>query len=333
MDDDKNVQFVYWIGRTARISSVGSKARRGRLLAVKSDYLVLHHDKQRVTYYPLDHIQSITIDSMETPELRKSKGTAQNVFFDRDCFDNVFQCLKNQWIQVHNGGADHFQGVLSDNLPDHILLISQSEIIRMYKSHIDFLSYELEDTVYQPWENQNSGEHEKDAIATEQIVNEQINNKVTNVRWGTGLIMDEEDKEVVPASLTAPSHVNESHIEHLPEVVTALVNQSNIGLVPEAASLVNESNTKQVSEVAIVPDKQPEPLKPLFRRRSQYRMRTKKRCTRMRNKVVKIHSYAGSKKVGTTKTIRGANKTRFSTVKNKVTTLWFPKCNKVWNVM
>lgn len=280
MDDDKNVQIVSWIRRTVRIYTVGSNARQGRLLAVKPDYLVLHHDKQRITYYPLHYIHSIAIDSMETPELMKSQGTAQTVFFDRDSFDDVFQCMKNQWIQVHNGGTVEIQGVLSDNLPDHILLVSQSEIIRVFKSHIQLVSCVLEDAVYPHRKNQSSDEHKK--IAAEPFVNEQIKQ------------------------------------------------------IPEAESaLVNEPNTKRISDVsdaAMACENRHEQLKPPFRRRSQHRMRFKKRCARMKNKAVKVQSYEGSKNIGLTKTIRGANKT-FGMVKNKVTTLWFPKCNKVWNAV
>ncbi|MGR6857215.1 spore coat protein CotH [Bacillus halotolerans] len=84
----------------------GPESKKGKLVAVKSDYIALQTEKKTI-YYQLDHVKSITED---TNNSTTSIETAEMA--DADDFHSLIGQLMNQSVQLNQGGPESKKGSL-----------------------------------------------------------------------------------------------------------------------------------------------------------------------------------------------------------------------------
>ncbi|WP_458414287.1 hypothetical protein ACNQFZ_05190 [Schinkia sp. CFF1] len=138
------------INEHVKINRGGPDSRKGRLLAVTDDYLVLHEPKDGVVYYNLDHIKGVSVkvegnadhkkeneDSNEENE-NKAEVREEDIetsFIDDGGFDELFEQLKYSYVII-NRGPESVEGVLVDASDSLLILVVRDEVLRVSKYHV-----------------------------------------------------------------------------------------------------------------------------------------------------------------------------------------------------
>lgn len=181
-------------GNMVRIDRGGPESRNGRLLDVKSDYLVLYTEKDGVVYYQLEHVKSLSYAKHDKKE-RSEDNSSREAFvkpdyIETDNFSELLSSMRYKWVTINRGGPEKMQGVLADSNDDHLVLICEKEVCRIATYHIRNISYILkqesnetsEDTQYQQ-QSDDSSENNQNNEASNQNQNqkqEKNNNKNKN---------------------------------------------------------------------------------------------------------------------------------------------------------
>ncbi|MDQ0339030.1 spore coat protein B [Caldalkalibacillus uzonensis] len=118
--------------RCIRIDRGGPESRQGRLLEVKSDYIVIHTGENKVVYYEIHYIKSIS----ENKEISIQTYKDYPGYIDGENFSTLLQNMKHCWVQINSGGQESIEGVLVDNSDDHLTLIYNQEVYRISTFHI-----------------------------------------------------------------------------------------------------------------------------------------------------------------------------------------------------
>ncbi|MGG1229463.1 spore coat protein CotH [Bacillus halotolerans] len=84
----------------------GPESKKGKLVAVKSDYIALQTEKKTI-YYQLDHVKSITEDTNNSTTTIETAEMA-----DADDFHSLIGQLMNQSVQLNQGGPESKKGSL-----------------------------------------------------------------------------------------------------------------------------------------------------------------------------------------------------------------------------
>lgn len=143
----------------------GPESRCGRLLAVKSDHLVLHCEDEGIIYYQTHHIKSL---SLNTKDYSDEEEFEVPKFLDVENFNSVLQNMKERWVKINRGGPENIEGVLTDVWDDSFFVVVNNEVIRIFTFHVRNISYVME---------KNNNEEEKDKQNKEDHKDE---NKVEN---------------------------------------------------------------------------------------------------------------------------------------------------------
>ncbi|MHC3398321.1 spore coat protein CotH [Bacillus subtilis] len=84
----------------------GPESKKGKLTAVKSDYIALQAEK-KIIYYQLDHVKSITEDTNNSTTAIETEEMP-----DADDFHSLIGQLMNQSVQFNQGGPESKKGRL-----------------------------------------------------------------------------------------------------------------------------------------------------------------------------------------------------------------------------
>ncbi len=120
------------IGRNVKINRGGPDALTGRLLAVRSNYLVLQ-TRNGIVYINAEHVKSIT-------EAAGGTGGRTAMYIMADSFNGVLRQLRQQFVQINQGGPEKVEGFVAEVSHDTLLLVSNKEAIRIPLFHIRSVS-------------------------------------------------------------------------------------------------------------------------------------------------------------------------------------------------
>lgn len=138
------------VGEQVKINRGGPNSIYGKLLAVKSDYLVVG-TSEGVVYVKRNHIKSIT-------DLDGSHGTGGSgtrtggtggrsggtkAFIQADNFRGVLRALNQKFVQVNWGGPEKVEGFLAEVSNDRILVVSQHKKVDIFIDHIQSIKLEM----------------------------------------------------------------------------------------------------------------------------------------------------------------------------------------------
>lgn len=120
-------------GRMVTVYRHGPESKTGRLLDVQSDYIVLEVENNKVVYYQIHHVKSVSEDSIASqPAMEQIEG--QN-FIREERFNELFRHLKNEPIQINQGGPDMAVGRLVETSDDFIVLAMENNEIAYFNLH------------------------------------------------------------------------------------------------------------------------------------------------------------------------------------------------------
>ena len=120
------------IGHHVKVNRGGPDALTGRLLAVHSNYLVLQ-TKTGVVYVNAAHVKSIT-------ETAGGTGGRSTTYIVAENFNGVLRQLRQQFVQINQGGPEKVAGFVVEVTNDTLLLVSNKEAIRIPLHHIRSVS-------------------------------------------------------------------------------------------------------------------------------------------------------------------------------------------------
>ena len=129
-------------GKVVRIDRGGPESRTGKLLSVSNDYFTLLTEKEGIIFYQAHHIKSLTQNVKQGVEFNSDFEDSYRFRAPQD-FRCVLASLKNYWVKVNRGGPESIEGVLSEVLPECIVLVANEEVIRISIFHIRSISYRL----------------------------------------------------------------------------------------------------------------------------------------------------------------------------------------------
>ncbi|MCU6796397.1 hypothetical protein OB236_30165 [Paenibacillus sp. WQ 127069] len=130
-----------FVEKVVCINREGPESKKGRLVTVKDDHLVLLTEEQYL-YYQTKHIKSITIDSIE-PEGTVIPFNKKSVYLDATSFKDILEKMSFRRVQINQGGPESVNGVLSRLFENHVDLVQGHEIIKVATPHIKNISYNL----------------------------------------------------------------------------------------------------------------------------------------------------------------------------------------------
>jgi spore coat protein B len=169
-------------GQMIQIDRKGPESRKGTLLDIKSDFIVLQTKEEGVLYSNIQHIKSISQvilnneneeenaeGSSEAERSSEAEGneevSAVPDYIDAADFNGLLTNLKHSWVQINRGGAEKIEGVLADIGDDHVILINGQDVNRIQTFHIRNISYPMQ-------QNQNSNSSQENQNSDSQSSNQ-----------------------------------------------------------------------------------------------------------------------------------------------------------------
>jgi len=128
------------IGKMVKINHEGPEARKGRLLSVERDYLVLNTKEDGVVYYNLQHVKSIAELDDGKHQHHLHHLPDDPTFIRAFNFWFLLRALEGESIQINRGGLDKLEGKVVGFGPGFLLLESKKERIRVPIFHIKSVS-------------------------------------------------------------------------------------------------------------------------------------------------------------------------------------------------
>lgn len=135
------------VGKKVQINRGGPETKLGRLLNVKSDYVILQTEDEGVIYFAKQHMKNVT----EVLGENQSPKSLYNIFGDApphvsaDDMCSTLDLLVPQWVQINRGGPEKIQGALVKCDGDYVtLLVNQKDLVRVHTQHIKSFNALLE---------------------------------------------------------------------------------------------------------------------------------------------------------------------------------------------
>ncbi|MFK2826236.1 DUF2642 domain-containing protein [Bacillus sp. B190/17] len=143
------------IGYSIGIFSNDGTLIKGRLIAVKKDFLILQKENNKFFYYHLDQIKSI---AKNTKDLNNQ--TVNDDYLQAEKMHDILLQCERGWVTINCHNDQIVTGFLSKVFDDHIILISGEDKVIMQNSYIN----NIFPGFYEPIElnpNYDASEHEQ----------------------------------------------------------------------------------------------------------------------------------------------------------------------------
>ncbi|HHY72441.1 MAG TPA: hypothetical protein GX497_04290 [Bacillus bacterium] len=142
------------INETIKINRGGPASRKGILLAVTTDFLVLYDEKEGVVYYNLEHIKSVSVkvdekgrstepqdENNEEKEEELENGKTVH-FINVNEFNQLFEEMKYSFVII-NRGPESAEGILVDTSDGLLTLVVREEVLRVSQFHVKSIRQKL----------------------------------------------------------------------------------------------------------------------------------------------------------------------------------------------
>jgi spore coat protein B len=131
------------VGKGVRVYKAGPESKRGRLIAVMENYILLEAENDGLVYYNTEHIRSVAEDiQAPTPTYNRPDD-----FYDRyimgEGINDVLNNLKYSLIKVDRGGPESRMGRLLGVGDDFFVLYTKEDGIVYYQTqHVKSITVE-----------------------------------------------------------------------------------------------------------------------------------------------------------------------------------------------
>ncbi|MDP4087356.1 MAG: spore coat protein [Bacillota bacterium] len=127
-------------GEIVLINQGGPDSRKGRLVAVFNDFIVLFTEDDGLVYINLYHVKSISLVVQDGEKKNQDSIVQIPEWVCVDHFQDIFKHFTQHWITVKSGGPENLEGVLVENTGGHYTLVNNQDVIRIQPFHIQSIS-------------------------------------------------------------------------------------------------------------------------------------------------------------------------------------------------
>lgn len=158
------------VGEEVKINLGGPESRKGRLLGVNGDYLILFAGKEGVIYYNLAHVKSVSVKvKAAATDNDKDKGKEENnndnmeenqtvSFIDVNSLNRLFKQLKYSYVLI-NRGPEAVEGILVDVKDNLITLVFHDQVLRVNRNHVKSIREKMSQGNNSDNNNQNNNQN------------------------------------------------------------------------------------------------------------------------------------------------------------------------------
>ncbi|WP_143069258.1 hypothetical protein [Paenibacillus sp. OV219] len=118
------------MGMNVRINRGGPESLEGRMIGVKTGYLVLRSSTGFV-YINASHVKSVTDLPGQT-----SRGMDHYKFINADSFNGVLHQLTRKFVQINWGGPERIEGFVAQVGNQALMLVVGQELVQIPLYHI-----------------------------------------------------------------------------------------------------------------------------------------------------------------------------------------------------
>jgi spore coat protein B len=129
-----------FIDQVVKINQGGPESKKGTLLAVSDDHLVLFTKDDGIVYYNVQHVKSISLEEKNEGDKKEAEVSRFPFYINAENFHSLFRSFTNKWVAINRGGPEAMEGVLVENAGGHYTLVSNQEILRVHPYHIRSIS-------------------------------------------------------------------------------------------------------------------------------------------------------------------------------------------------
>ena len=121
-------------GKFVRVYKGGPESREGRLVEVRSDYIVLHTEENQLVYYAIEHLKIVVENAKKALDLCPINN-GEIVY--PGTFLGALETLRDSCIQVNGGGPTSKVGRVVDVKEEFLVLSTEKEGLVLFPiSHI-----------------------------------------------------------------------------------------------------------------------------------------------------------------------------------------------------
>lgn len=149
MSGNINLDYLESIqGKAVKVFKGGPESRKGQLLSVKSDYLVLNTNDEGVVIYQTGHIKSVIEDSTTSMNTSNNESVMNMMssLEGTNNFAEVLTAMKGSMVRIDRGGPEARNGRLLDVKGDYLILYTDKDGVVYYQlEHVKSLSKAVND--------------------------------------------------------------------------------------------------------------------------------------------------------------------------------------------
>jgi spore coat protein B len=170
-------------GKYVQINQGGPESKKGQVLGVVEDFIVLFTEDDGVVYFNVQHIKSIAEYNQNNQNQNQNNGNAQMTqtvvpeFEQVSSFHELFGRMAHKWIAINRGGPEAMEGILVENAGGHYTLINNQEVMRINPYHIKSISSGPKGALKQ--QNQNNQQNQQQDQNQQQQQQQQQNTEAT----------------------------------------------------------------------------------------------------------------------------------------------------------
>ncbi|WP_285765449.1 hypothetical protein [Peribacillus sp. SI8-4] len=121
-------------GKFVRVYKGGPESREGRLIEVRSDYIVLQTEENQIVYYPIEHLKIVVENARKVLDLCPIND--KEIVYP-GTFLGALEALQDSCIQVNGGGPASKIGRVIDVKDEFLVLSTEKEGLVLFSiSHI-----------------------------------------------------------------------------------------------------------------------------------------------------------------------------------------------------
>ncbi|MHC0037068.1 spore coat protein [Pseudoneobacillus sp. C159] len=171
-------------GKYVQINQGGPESKKGQVLGVVDDYIVLFTEDDGVVYFNVQHIKSIA-EYNQNNQNQNQNGNYQMTqtiipeYETVDSFHGIFSKMAHKWIAINRGGPEAMEGILVEHAGGHYTLINNQEVMRINPYHIKSISSGPKGALKQQNQNnqQNQQQNQNNQQNTEATAQQSNENK------------------------------------------------------------------------------------------------------------------------------------------------------------
>lgn len=120
-------QLMYLIGKEVSLNRGKPGACTGKLVSVQSDYLAIQTKNNRIMYYRLDYISTLSESRRKTNLAGYKKDIRIVAAYS---FVQVIHCFRNYVVQIDYCGPDLLVGVVVAVSPNEIVVVKDGKTVK-----------------------------------------------------------------------------------------------------------------------------------------------------------------------------------------------------------